>query len=39
VESGPTDRVLRQPENEKTKLFLNGGLVIEQLEHEGGHGK
>jgi len=34
VESGPTDRVLRQPENEKTKLFLNGGLVIEQLEFE-----
>jgi tungstate transport system ATP-binding protein len=39
VESGPTDRVLGQPKNEITILFLNGGLVIEQLEREGREGK
>jgi tungstate transport system ATP-binding protein len=31
IEAGHTDRVLRQPKNETTKLFLNRGLVVKQL--------
>jgi tungstate transport system ATP-binding protein len=28
VESGPTQQVLRQPQNDKTRLFLSRGLVV-----------
>ena len=35
MESGPTDRILRLPEKEITKLFLNRGLIIDQQNQVG----
>jgi tungstate transport system ATP-binding protein len=32
LECGPTNQVLRQPENEMTRVFLNRGLVVDQSE-------
>ena len=32
IECGPADQIIRQPKNDITRLFLNRGLVVDQLE-------